>query len=160
MEIGEYVTSGLAIGLTKNTNNITDASNKIANTTLDSLNESLYKLQGLSSVDMDYEPTITPVLDTSKIQNGINSMNSMFNRNPLYNGFLKINDTTSTMVTTDIGSSADIIKEIQGLRDELINLQNNLGNQQIVMDSGALVGSIVDKMDNALGKRIISSRRR
>lgn len=160
MEIGEYITDGLAIGLTKNTTNITDASNKIANTTLDSLNESLYKLQGLSSIDMNYEPTITPVLDTSKIQNGINSMNSMFNRNPWYNGSLNINDTASTMITTDIGSSADIVKEIQGLRDELINLQNNLGNQQIIMDSGALVGSIVDKMDNALGKRIISSRRR
>ena len=45
----------------------------------------------------------------------------------------------------------NIVNELNGLRQDITTLNDKMGNLQVVMDSGAMVGAIAPKMDTELG---------
>lgn len=160
MQIGEFMIQGLDKGLTDEF----ETTGKI----LSSFAESI------SSFDTDIEsPTITPVLDLTEIQNGANQISAMMSnqkaqvlasmdikRSDVRNGE-RLNDLTEAVnhltIKTD---SMDISGELgvqSGLLGQIIDA---LANQNVVLDSGALVGGITTKMDKALGARSIAVGRR
>ena len=57
------------------------------------------------------------------------------------------------------GSNAAVVSEIAALREDMDVMTDELTNMQIVMDTGALVGSTVGAYDVALGKRQFYSGR-
>ena len=120
---------------------------------VDSFGNPLKTVAKIASGELQYDPSIRPVLDTSAIGVGANSINSMFdNQNVTLSGF-------SGQLAADIGemeaSNADIIAELQAMREEMAAMGEDIANMQVVMDSGALVGAIAPGMDNALGMRNI-----
>ena len=65
-EVGTYLTQGIAKGMEDEIGSIDDATNSISNAIMDGIDDNL---------------TITPVLDLSEIQNGVNQMDSMMTDN-------------------------------------------------------------------------------
>lgn len=106
-----------------------------------------------------YTPTITPVIDSTEIQNGITSLNGMLYNVPDTYGItanLESNNRMRKQIVDVMGTTNDysgIIGSINNLRDEMSMYNESLKNLQIVMDSGQLVGAITPGMDQALGQR-------
>lgn len=79
MQIGEYTGEGFAIGVKDSTGMAVDAADDMANETLNSMTNALSVIS--DAMNSDSEPTITPVMDLSQIQNGFGYIDNMFDRN-------------------------------------------------------------------------------
>lgn len=75
MEIGELTDEGLAIGIKKGEKGVKNAAEGVADTTVDAMSSALSTINNAMSSDV--QPTITPIMDLSEIQNGVNSMNGL-----------------------------------------------------------------------------------
>lgn len=148
--INDY--SHLAVNSVKSLNDdMWDSMQWVNNTIVDALNS-------------DLDPTITPVLDLSNIQNGAGAINGMFgstsfslasaNEAALENQRLAALNKIEAATT-----NADVVAALGLLRGDVNSLNDAFSNTQVVLDSGALVGATARKMDNALGK-INTYRRR
>ena len=105
-------------------------------------------------------PVITPVINLSAAQNGFNVLGNMFDASAFKVGFNpqlnQINpDTERTRMMEAMNASkyndSRVVGELANLRQDLNNLGDKVGNLQVVMDSGPLVGAIAPKMDTELG---------
>lgn len=160
MEYAKFVIAGFNIGILENeakTENILDG---FANT--------------ISNFDAELPtPTITPVLDLSNIQNGVNYINgNLGNKQIRYLASMdiksdsarnseRINDLTAAVNNLTVKTDQiDISSELGTQSGLLGQIVEALANQNIVLDSGALVGGITTKMDKALGARSIAVGRR
>lgn len=66
-----------------------------------------------------------------------------------------VNQALGTVNVGSTGSNADIISAVNGLSNRMIDIMSQyfpqFANQQLVMDTGTLVGEIATKMDDRLG---------
>lgn len=75
MKLGKYTTEGFAVGIKSLTGLVRDESENVGSSALDGLRDSLGRMSKYIDADIDYSPTIQPVLDLSQIQNGVADMN-------------------------------------------------------------------------------------
>lgn len=78
MELGKYLDEGLIVGMKALQSNVARESGKVAGSSVDAFGEAISKIAEAVDTDLDYNPTITPVLDLSQIQNGVGLLNGMF----------------------------------------------------------------------------------
>lgn len=157
MRMGEYLMEGAAIGIENGESEATNAATNAADSVTNAMAEAMNNIDSMLSDN--YNPTITPVMDLTQIQNGTYAMGNMLdsydnytmraavaaNYNPYVypNGSLKI-DTGSKM--------ADSIASLESKFDDMLD---KLGRIRMVLDSGTLVGELVDPMDEALGRKAV-----
>lgn len=188
-EVGRYLARGLIEGFT-------DELNKFANgignyistdlgildvntqTSIDTMNNIISKLNAAIQNGINTSPVITPVLDLSQVQLGMGQLNTMFGAgglavpNTLINSTANINANDAALLgavnqmNTDICGKLDTINpvsELMQLRND-VNVQfttinDRLDNMQVVMDTGALVGQLTSGIDQSLGDRATMRRR-
>lgn len=145
--------------------------NDLLDPIVETIREALYTAYDILTSDFNLNPTITPVLDLSNIQNGKVLLGSLMSNT----GFQvdanigEINPPMTNMqaMLASMGPNAPsqnnsntivnkfddskIVGELSALRSDINNLNDRMTNLQVVMDSGALVGSIGSKMDDELG---------
>ena len=80
-KIGRWNDEGLAYGLLKYSRYAENAASNVGENTMDSLRDSLSNIAEAIDSDIDFSPTITPVLDLSEIQNGAKSINGIIDTN-------------------------------------------------------------------------------
>ena len=80
-KIGRWNDEGLAQGLLKYSRYAENAASNVGENTMDSLRDSLSNISEAIDSDIDFSPTITPVLDLSEIQNGAKSINGIIGTN-------------------------------------------------------------------------------
>lgn len=80
-KIGRWNDEGLAQGLLKYSRYAENAASNVGENTMDSLRDSLSNISEAVDSDIDFSPTITPVLDLSEIQNGAKSINGIIDTN-------------------------------------------------------------------------------
>ena len=80
-KIGRWNDEGLAYGLLKYSRYAENAASNVGENTMDSLRDSLSNITEAIDSDIDFSPTITPVLDLSEIQNGAKSINGIIDTN-------------------------------------------------------------------------------
>lgn len=118
----------------------------------------------LDDKGFDDSPVITPVIDVSKVQNGVGTINSMLSGASSYG----ISSRVSTMEANAVmakdskgfgisrgngNDNSDIIEALADLQEEMYVLNENVTNMQIVLDTGVLVGQITPGVDKSLGKK-------
>ena len=119
---------------------------------------------GLSS-DMDFAPTVTPVMDLSNIQNGIVTAKDLIYSMPNTYGISAsiANDKDLKRQMVDLmasqGDYTDILKGMGQLKDELASYGDKLSQMQVVLDTGTMVGVMSSPMDQALGVRQVLAGR-
>ena len=178
MELGEFMTEGLAIGMTNKLYMATASAAQVSSSVIDSMEQSfgdlndaaehtgMEILNNLTSVyqyvgsviesAMDVDPRITPVMDLSNIQNGVGTINSMLGGSMYGLGGLSYArsmypGTYTNPALNAMGTGNDMFSVVQGIRTDLNTLGQAMSNMQMVMDSGALVGSISGGVDKELG---------
>lgn len=154
---GAYIVQGLVNGIEQNTQNVESAVGDMSNAILVSFGNPIDYLSKITTGELEYDPSIRPVFDGSSIRTGADSINSMLrNQTVSVSGF-------SGKLAADISSldhtNSDVVGELRALREDMGYMQEAISNMQIVMDTGALVGSTVDAYDEAFGRRAVYGRR-
>ena len=155
-QMGDYAVQGFVLGLTDDIDNVAKVGEELAKMTMLALSTALDLVESSD----DLTPTITPVLDLSEIQNGITSMHSMFNGSPAYAMAAstgRISSPNSMPLNGLMGrlgrmNNNDVVQELSSLRSDVRALNENMAKLQVVMDTGALVGSIASPLDAKLGR--------
>ena len=79
-QVGEYFSIGMAEGIVDQLTLVAKAGVAAANEAVDPVKEASTKISNiLSDGELNLNPVIRPIIDMSNIQNGVNSLNSMFN---------------------------------------------------------------------------------
>ena len=86
MKQGSFYGLGFAIGIIESSRDVEKASEKLGNSAITSVEQSISQINDLMSSSLN--PVISPVLDLTNIQNGINSMDSMLTDSPMSLGNL------------------------------------------------------------------------
>lgn len=116
----------------------------------------LYSLVNIAINEaVDTQPTITPVMDLSMIQNGVNGINGMLGRGYSFGAnslaYARNMFPGTTAYNAQTAAQMGTQSAIQGIREDIRYLGETIGNMQMVLDSGTLVGSISGGMDKQLG---------
>ena len=167
-EIGMYADKGLANGLRRYFGVVKTASEFVGDNTKDSLQKALRKVSDILNGDMELDPTIRPVVDLSSVAGSMNVINGMFgdrsiklggNIRPYRNDLNLTTDISAQLLKNSMNGSSEVVRAIDELRGDVYYLGEMMGKMQVRMDSGALVGSIVTPMNNALGERLVRKGR-
>ena len=118
-KIGEYTIQGMVNGITAMGKMVGRVSERVGNLAINGMNKSIDKVADLLSTDVDAEPTITPVLDLSEIQNGVGKMNSMFNNQSV--GVNANLNAISNMSRNRMNSNNEMLSAIKDLGKSLSN---------------------------------------
>lgn len=128
-EVGKNVVAGVAKGIKKNTNLVSDASEDLGKETINSMSGALKQVNDALNGDLD-TPTITPVLDLSNVQNGVNSIDSMLNRNQAANISANITASRKSQEQIDQYNSSQLQKLSDKL-DAVVAASNNETNVDV-----------------------------
>ena len=160
--LGSSVSEGLAVGVEKASGLVDDSLNTMSDDMYKSLAKTMSDMNDVIYTDVDYQPEIKPVLNLDDVTRNAGYLNGMFTNQEI--ALRQLGASMSTRVSFDEIQNgrydgSNVVSEIQSLRSDVNKLNESIANMQIVMDSGALVGSIAGPMDTALGRRSVYSRR-
>ena len=169
-ELGEYTMEGFGMGMEEGSTSVEKLTEKTANDILDAMKANVASVTDGWSEDNVYSPVIRPVFDMDAIGQGYADIQTWFANAQGLNlsGNLSRltptsdNETDTNQQLIDAIRSIDnheVVEELVALRSDISELQSAMSNMQVVMNSGALVGQIVDDMDRALGSRAILNSR-
>jgi tape measure domain-containing protein len=154
---GLYCVQGVANAVNQNQGLATHAMTSLSDQMIDSFGNPLEYAAKMASGEIQYDPTIRPVMDMSSARMGAMNIGSMFRDQSV--SLTGLSGQIAYDMTNLNGSNAAVVAEIQALREDMDVMTDELANMQIVMDTGALVGSTVGAYDAALGKRQFYSGR-
>jgi phage-related protein len=165
MKIGEYITEGLAIGIADKGDMATAAITNVSDDVVDGLGGLSSKIADIVNADTDFNPTITPVVDLSNVSASSAAIDSMLNTDRTLALAGNANMQMNSKISADVSNkklnvdNSDVINELKSLRNDMNAMTETLTQMSIIMDTGALVGSLSRPMDNALGRRATLRRR-
>lgn len=171
-KIAGYADQGFAIGL-EQSNASENAANEKASglmTIFETIGESTSKIaEGFKTpdfstlFDMNLNPVIAPVLDLSNVSSGFGDLDTMFSNTrsiALAGEASSIQDAGRNLsLSIQNDNNKNINGGLSSVGEKLDRLGEALLNRQIVLDSGELVGGLVNPMDRALGVRTIRAQR-
>lgn len=154
---GFYLIKGFANGIMSYRDALYNVTSDVAESSKNGLNSAISKINEYFSSNIDNTPTIRPVLDLSEIQNGANRINGLFTNQSLSLAGVNANLSNSSAMADKIHKSnesgnAEIVAAITNLRGDVSTLADAIASMHIRMDSGAVVGELIGKIDNSLGK--------
>lgn len=158
-EQGGFWGEGLVVGMENLEKAVKRESTTLSETMIDGTSAPLSSLSDILNSEFDDSLTITPVLDLSQIQNGAGTLRGMIDG---VSGIQIGAADVSGIVPNRFGerSSGDpTLAELQGLRQDMARFNERLGRLQVRMDKGALVGELVDPIDEELGYRAAIGQR-
>ena len=162
-KIGDFAGQGFVNALTEYEDVSYKSASAMAGSAMEGLSDTISKIKSAIDSDMDVNPTIRPVLDLSNVQNGANSINSMFaNRTLALAGInadharidseMNLTDVIAKMQKMNDDSNRSVVNAITNLRGDFGSLVEAIGGMHIRMDSGTVVGELIGKIDSGLGR--------
>ena len=170
-EMGRELDQGFVIGILGHKGEVLKAGSEVSDDVIRSMSDSISKVSGIMSGDIETSPTIRPILDLTDVRNGIGMMDNEFNagRSVLLssrinsvnqNGFEnRMNDMLVRMAEDNYKTNSAMASSVEGLRNDFSELVDKVTRLQVVMDTGTLVGAITPEMDRSLGNRAMMNRR-
>ena len=152
-KLGAGIDEGYVKGMEDNENLVTSKSVDLVKQMINSSQDALYRLGDLIDSDVIDDPTITPVLDLSQIQNGANRLYSMLGDADRisFNGNVDLANAASISVSRDQRrkqESSDqmmtsLIDAINGLSALIGNTGNVYNVNGVTYDDGSNVSTAV-----------------
>lgn len=172
--IGEYLSLGLAQGITDETDSVVQGVKDVSDTALATMTNLAQRVGDIASDDFEYEPSIQPVVDMSDVQNGVDWLNDTL----FQNGSVALNAERTAGLAANVvrkaeinkaqqeeankpdpnaNSNADIVESVEALGEHIDSIARAVANMKVQMNGRKLVGEIINDVDEGLGK--IASRR-
>ena len=173
--IGEYLSLGLAQGITDETDSVVQGVQDVSNTALSTMMDLAQRVGDIASDDFEYEPSIQPVVDMSDVQNGVDWLNDTL----FQNGTVALNAERTAGLAANVvrraevtkaqqeeankadqkaNPNADIVESVEALGEHIDSIARAVANMKVQMNGRKLVGEIINDVDEGLGK--ISGRRK
>jgi hypothetical protein len=144
---------GFVNGIVKYTGDAVSAARSVALATLNSFDDAMD--------DPSFSPTITPVIDSSQVQNGISSIGSMINTIPTSYSIDGVNTNQKMASSIDLMDSS-LRSEIQALSESVARLEATSADSiaaavtqsllaagiYVRMDSGELMGYLAGQIQD------------
>ena len=170
-EFGEYVVEGLILGMQNQAQEAANMATSIANTVLTAMALPTQKGLGAgmasSIFSAGFQGIVPVAFDTRSAIAGLNSSMSKLSVPGIFENGVDI--AASGQMTAKLADAAslqglhriqeNILDTVTIIQEEIAELKDEMMDISIVMDSGALVGSIAGQMDSALGRRASIKRR-
>jgi len=160
-DMGMYLDKGLGGGMSKYSSLVDRAAKGVGESALDSMSGALSGVSDILSGNVAIDPTVRPVLDLTNIQNGAGQINSMLsNQQAVLTGVEVANSASNNnaetvaeaIIRANTTNEQRVVTAVTKLSDLMSDLKDVMSKQQIVMDTGAVVGSIITEVDAALGQ--------
>lgn len=173
--IGEYLSLGLAQGITDETDSVVQGVQDVSDTALSTMMDLAQRVGDIASDDFEYEPSIQPVVDMSDVQNGVDWLNDTL----FQNGTVALNAERTAGLAANVvrkaeltksqqeednkadqkaNPNADIVSSVEALGEHIDSIARAVANMKVQMNGRKLVGEIINDVDEGLGK--ISGRRK
>ena len=150
--LGKSTGEGFIMGVDSYARKVENSTADLANTAIDAMTNPLSKVSALLNDDVDMNPTITPVLDLTNIQNGSRTIGSLLGSG---NG-LTLSADASGAISRTIGTiqngndNSDILHALKDLKDGLSNTGNTSYTiNGITYDDGSNVSNAVETLVRA-----------
>ena len=148
-KLGRYFIDGYTNAIRDFSSDPSEAAREMARATIDGVSESL-ALAASMIEDEQYQPTITPVLDLSEIQNRASGIESLLNTSPMVSsnlGAVSINSNMRRMSTTN----DDVVEALESLGGimEAFEPGNTYNLNGITYDDGSNIASAVGEIVRA-----------
>ena len=154
-EIGAYGGEGMALGFEDSSSLVDSSASKMAKTAIQAVAKSLSTMRGIIDDDLEIQPVITPVLDASQIQNGIDTINGITNNGYLAGatGYRMVNgfNYSSPVGLSSSYNDSNVVFAINNLEKRMDSMVSRMENLQVVLDSGELVGATAPMMNDEFG---------
>ena len=167
--IGEYLSLGLAQGITDETDSVVQGVQDVSDTALSTMMDLAQRVGDIASDDFEYEPSIQPVVDMSDVQNGVDWLNDTL----FQNGTVALNAERTAGLAANVvrraevtkaqqeeanradpkaNSNADIVESVEALGEHIDSIARAVANMKVQMNGRKLVGEIINDVDEGLGK--------
>ena len=153
-EISQYYLKGLVVGVKDNLGLVDETFTDLGNTISEDTKSSLYAFSDLLGDDKEWTPTITPVVDTTNIENARTLMNETFD------------DTSFKMaananVTVGESSQSNLANQISNLSDKVDKLANKEYVNNFVVNADTTVdGTTLRKTSAAYTIKAVDDNQR
>ena len=148
MEIGKYTVQGMAVGLDKYSHIAEDSALGLAENVVNNVKNPLSNIAKIVDGNIDVNPTITPVMDLSNVEQGARRLSDMIG-----NQDVRINARTG-MLAGSVGTiqngkdNSDVISAIKDLKEGLNNSTSYTING-ITYDDGSNITNAVETLVRA-----------
>ena len=158
--MGRSIDEGFIVGMKDMGDKVSSASVSVASGIVKSAKKPLDRLADLLSSDIIDDPTITPVLDLSEIQNGAKKLYTMMDEADRLslNGNIELANSASTSITRDQKRRQEasdrtmngLINAINGLSSLIGNTGNVYNVNGVTYDDGSNISSAVRSLVHAV----------
>lgn len=150
-EIGDYTGLGFINALTNSAKAVYGAASGIGDSARQGLTNAVSNVARMIDSDMDFQPTIRPVLDLSDVENGAGSINSLFGMRPTVG--LSSARTINSMVNSRLQngvSTGDVVSAIQDLKGIIGTSSGDTYNLNgITYDDGSNIADAIQTLVRA-----------
>lgn len=144
---GKYIAEGFALGISNNTNLAKEAGSNLVETARDNIKSSISLLNSALNSDLNFDPTITPMVDLENVNSASKSISSMFNGGSLFG----TNDINAT-IKQNQNRANPTLTAIESLKSELGKTGNTYNTiNGITYDDGSNIHSAVGTLLHAAG---------
>ena len=153
-QVGVYTIMGLVNAIKELTPDVFSASAEVAESAKDGFYTMVTTMSDLLDNDMDFQPTIRPVLDLTDLSSRMDDVQSMFmaQRSLELAGWASLGSGGSSKLTVDVDNQ-NVVSAIGELRSDMAAMADSISQMRIVLDTGATVGALAGPIDSALGRR-------
>lgn len=155
-EVGKFWPVGVANGMTEYSYMVTDASNRISDEVLSYVST---VQQAVNSIDFrNVEPSVSPVVDLSRVRSGVSNIAQIMNGTASYaissniaKERAELNKRTNTIKVE--ATSKDVVEAVGDLKGEIRDLKEQMSRMKVYLDKKTMVGEMMDDIDVGLGQR-------
>ena len=165
-EIGKYFTEGFVNGIVSLSNLVSGNISEMGESSASAMNSVIAGITDTMNQNIDYYPTIRPILDLSDISDKAKDIDGMMSTDSslklasidgaLTNASLALKNARLDQASYD---GSNVVDSINGLTSEVSALRGEVGDMSVTIDSRKLVGAIQKPMNRALGKKAVYERR-
>lgn len=156
--LGQFFDSGYIQGIVSKGSDVLNAVKTTFTKPIDAISS-------LLNGEIEYTPTIRPIVDMSDVHRSSGVMNSLFGEKSVAvtENAMLMSETSRANKAKEASSrlynDRRVVNAINGLRGDVNGMQAAMGNMGLYIDGDALVGRITDRMDRTLAANQIRRKR-
>lgn len=161
---------GLANGFLAYSDTVRRSATAVADGAVDAMSLSLAKVSDSVDENVNFTPTLSPVIDLSKATTAYGNISSMFGSDKTLtlmssvSGQMDANnvvlDYISKLDSANASRNQDVLDAFRRLSGDVVSLGDRIENLELYLDGDRLVGGISEKTDRSMGRRTMLERRK
>ena len=154
-QVGSFAGEGLVIGLSNMGGKVADAGYNMGSTAYNSMSNAISGISDLINSDVGSQPTITPVMDLTDIQNGTSQVNSMMNGLKGYsvNGSINQANSTANLISRNTAMDTPTTNTSATSKDPIQGSPKQTMIQLTLQNGRVLAEYLVDDLDQLIGSK-------